>query len=95
MARIPCSESDKFNIFIVPLPLKVTLILKRPYFTAHIKINYEVGYIGNFLKKLSDVFRTIATAKIELFVALVRRFQLLTNFTKNSIIGATGVLQAP
>ena len=81
--------------FIVPVPLKVTPISKSPYLTAHIKINYEVGYIGNFLKKLSDVFRTIATAKIELFVALVRRFQLLINFTKNSVKGATGVVQDP
>ena len=38
---------------------------------------------------------TIATAKMELFVALVRSFQPLTNFTKNPNIGAMGVLNAP
>ena len=35
---------------------------------------------------------TIATSKMELFVALLSSFQLLTNFTKNPNIGAMGVL---
>ena len=34
-----------------------------------------------------DVSRTIATAKMELFIALVSSFQPLTNFTKNLNIG--------
>ena len=47
-----------------------------------------------FLKKHLDVFRNIATAKMELFVALDSSFQLLTNFTKNLNLGGTGVLNA-
>ena len=41
----------------------------------------ETGWIKGFLKKRRDVSRTIATTKIELFVALVSRFQPLTYFT--------------
>ena len=48
--------------------------------------------LEGFLKKQRDVFRTIATAKMEFFVALVSSFQPLTNFTKNFNIGAMGVL---
>ena len=51
--------------------------------------------LEGWLKKYNDVSRTIATAMIELFVAIVNTFQLLTNFTKNSSIGAMGVLNAP
>ena len=47
-----------------------------------------------FLKKHKDVSRTIMTAEIELFVALVSSFQTLTNFTKNPNVGAMGVLNA-
>ena len=43
-------------------------------------------------KKYKDVFRTIATAKLELSVVLVISFQPLTNFTKSPDIGAIGVL---
>ena len=42
-----------------------------------------------------DVSRTIATSKMELFVALVISIQPLTDFTKNPNIGAMGVLNAP
>ena len=45
--------------------------------------------------KHRDVSRTIVTAKMELFVALVSSFQPLTNFTKNPNMGATGVLNVP
>ena len=51
--------------------------------------------LEGFLKKFNDVFRTVATVKVELFVALVSTFQPLTNFTENSKIGAMGVLNAP
>ena len=51
--------------------------------------------LEGFLKKHRDVARTIATAKMELFVALVSRFQLLTNFRKNPSIGAMGVINVP
>ena len=47
------------------------------------------------LEKHRDAFGTIATAKMELFVALVGSFQPLTNFAKNPNIGAMGVLNAP
>ena len=51
--------------------------------------------LKSFLKKHRDVSRTIATTKMEFFVALVSSFQLLTNFTKNPNIGAMGFLNAP
>ena len=51
--------------------------------------------LKGFLKKHRDVSRTIATAKIELFVILVSSFQSLTNFTKIPNIGAMGVPNAP
>ena len=43
-------------------------------------------------KKNKDVFKTITAAKMELFVALVSSFQLLTNFRKNPNIGSRGDL---
>ena len=46
-------------------------------------------------EKNTDIYRIIITSKMELFVALVSGFQLLTNVTKNSIIGVTGVLDQP
>ena len=65
--------------------------------TAHVKINYETGYIGRFSEKKKNkvVSKTIITAKMELFVALVRSCQPLTNFTKNPSIGAMEVLSTP
>ena len=48
--------------------------------------------LESFLKKRRDVSKTIATSKMELFMALVISFQPLTNFTKNPNIGAMGVL---
>ena len=39
--------------------------------------------LEGFLKKYGDVSKTIAAAKMELFVALVSSLQPLTNFTKN------------
>ena len=48
-----------------------------------------------FLKKHRDRSRTIMTAKMELFVALVSSFQPLTNFTKHINIADMRVLNAP
>ena len=70
----------------------VTSFSKKPSWTVHIKINYEADCIGSFLKKHRNISRTIAKVKIELLVALVCSFQLLTNFTKNLNVGAIGVL---
>ena len=50
--------------------------------------------LEGFLEKHRDVSRTIARAKMELFVVLVRSFLSLSNFTKNPTIGAMGVLNA-
>ena len=50
--------------------------------------------LEGFLKKHRDISRTIAAAKMEIFVALVSIFQPVTNFTKNSSIGVVGVLNA-
>ena len=51
--------------------------------------------LGSFLKKRRIVSRAIATAKMELFLALVSSSQLLTNFKKNPNISSMGVLKAP
>ena len=51
--------------------------------------------LEEFLKKHRDLSRTITAAKIKLFVSLISSFQPLTNFTKNSNIGAMRVLNAP
>ena len=48
-----------------------------------------------FSEKTQRRIQAIATAKMELFVALVCCFQPLTNFTKNPNTGAMGVLNAP
>ena len=53
----------------------------------------QIGLEG-CLKKQRHVFKTMATAVMELFVTLVSSFQPLTNFTKNSNIGAMGVVNA-
>ena len=66
--------------FIISVPSNVTLSSKSPYLTARTKINYETGCIGRFLKKHRDVSWTTATARMELFEALVRSFHILTNF---------------
>ena len=66
----------------------MTLFSKSPSLTAYIKINYETDCSGSLSeKKHKDISRTIAAAKMELFVALVRSFQLLTNFIRNINIG--------
>ena len=75
--------------------MNVTLVSKTAYLTAHFKINYKTGCIGKVSEKHRDASWTIAAAKMELFVALVSSFQLLTNFRKNPNIGAMGVLNAP
>ena len=51
--------------------------------------------LEGFLKEHRNVSRTIATAKMELFMTIVSSFQPLTNFPKNPKIGAMGVLNPP
>ena len=51
--------------------------------------------LEDFLKKHRDVSKTIATSKMELFLALVINFQTLTNFIKNPNISPMGILNAP
>lgn len=52
--------------------------------------------LEGFLKKIHrDVSKSIATAKLELFVALFSSFQPLTDFTKNLNINAMVVLNVP
>ena len=51
--------------------------------------------LEDFLKKHRDVSKTIATSKMELFLALVINFQTLTNFIKNPNIGPMGILNVP
>ena len=83
-----------FHIFVMTLPLNLTLFSKSPYLTAHIKIN-ETSCNGRLSEKHKDVSQTIATFKMVFFVALVRSFQSLTNFSRNHNIGAIGVLNVP
>ena len=40
-----------FHIFMISLPLNLTLFSRSLYLTAHIKINYETGCIGKFSEK--------------------------------------------
>ena len=47
------------------------------------------------LKNHRDVSMTIATSNMQLFVALVSGFHLFTNFSINSILGITRVLDLP
>ena len=51
--------------------------------------------LEGFLKNYRYLSRTIAAAKMELFLALVSSFQPLTNFTKNLDVGAMKALNAP
>ena len=77
--------------------MNVILFSKRPYLTAFIKINYKTVCIGRFSEKTQRFIQDtgcIATAKMDLFVALVSGFQLINNFTKNPNIGAMGVLNS-
>ena len=80
MTWIPGPELTNFPIFIILLPLNVTLFSKSPYLTVHIKINYETGCMGRFLKKHKNASRTIAAAKIELFETLASSVQPLVSF---------------
>ena len=70
----------------------MTLFSKSPYLTVHTKIIMKQVALQGFLEKRRDISRTVATPKMELFVALVSGFQPLTNFTKNPNVGAMGVL---
>ena len=78
--EFPSPELTNFHIFIIPFPLNVALFSKSPYLTVHIKINYETGCMGRFLKKHKNASRTIAAAKIELFETLASSVQLLVSF---------------
>ena len=98
IAWIPYRKTDKFLYFYCRSPRRVTLFSKSSYLTAHNQIDHKTSCIGSFLKKKQqqqrDVSWNIATAKPELFVALVSSTQPLTNFTKNPSISVVGVLNA-
>ena len=47
----PAPKLTNFLMFIISLPLNVTLFFKKPYLIAHIKINFETGYIRRFSSK--------------------------------------------
>ena len=46
----PALKLTNFNAFIIPIFL--LLFSKGPYLFAHIKINYETGYIRTFSEEL-------------------------------------------
>ena len=49
--ELPAPKLTNFHIFIIPLPLNVTLFSKSPYLTAHINVNYETSCIKRFSEK--------------------------------------------
>ena len=51
MTLIACPKLANSHIFINPFSLNVTLFWEGPYFTAHIKINYETGCIRRLSEK--------------------------------------------
>ena len=101
--EFPAPKLTIFHNFISPLPLNVTLFLKIPYLIAHIKTNYETGCIRRFSekkkkqkqKKKKRYIQDYRDIKDGALWAISSSFQLLTNFTKNLIIGAMWVLIAP
>ena len=76
-----------FIFYNLSLSLNVTLFQR-----VLIWLQLKQVLLEGFLRKHRDASMTIATSKMELFVALLSSFQLLTNFTKNPNIGAMGVL---
>ena len=96
--ELPAPKLTNFHIFITPPPFTTTLFSKSPYLTAYHK-NDGRGWTGRFSEKTS-ASRTIA-ANVESSVAIggflggVSGFRWQTNFTKNSILGVTGVLNSP
>ena len=93
MSSLP--ENWPFFIFLSSLSLWTWHYFQRVLIWRHI-LKYIMKQIGleGCLKKHRHVFKTMATAVMELFVTLVSSFQPLTNFTKNSNIGAMGVVNA-
>ena len=85
---IPSSKINKFSSFYLPSSFernifKASLFAYTYWNKLWNRLHHMVTLEG-FLKKIHrDVSKTIATAKLELFVALFSSFQLLTDFTKN------------
>ena len=95
MTWITCPKIDKFSHFHHHSLFDHNIIF-RVLIWLHIlyKISYETSYNVRFSEKHRDVSKTIAKAKMELFVEILSSFQLLTNFTKNRNIVAMGVIHA-
>ena len=85
--------------FITPLPLNVTLFLKNPYPTAHLKIYYETSCSGKFSQKTQAQPGPSQHLRQNSFVALVSSFQPLINHKElhyrcyGSLKSASRVLQ--
>ena len=102
-----CPRKESFCTFFIPLTQwhefpaqKLKIFLSSlSFWTWHyfqrVLIMKQVALEKFLKKKHKDVSRTIATAKMQLFVALVSSFQPLTNFTKNPKIGSKAVANAP
>ena len=94
MSWIACPKIDKFSYFYHPSPFYHDIIFKESLFDCNGR-----GWTGRFSEKTS-ASRTIAT-NVESSVAIggflggVSGFRWQTNFTKNSILGVTGVLNSP
>ena len=52
----PSPNLANLQIFIICLPLNVTLFSLRPYLTAHIKTSYETDCIGWFSLKNTKMY---------------------------------------
>ena len=49
--EFPAQKFTNFHIFIISLPLNLTLFSKDPHLTSHIETNFETGCIGRFSEK--------------------------------------------
>ena len=92
MIWIPCLKIDKYSCLYHPSPFEPGIIFKESLFDCtYLKKLWNSLHWKVFWKN-TDLSRTIATAKMDLFVALVCSFQPLSNFTKNASNGAMGIL---
>ena len=49
--ELPAPKLTIFHIFIIALPLNVTLFSKSPFLAAHINVDYETSCIKRFSEK--------------------------------------------
>ena len=96
MTKVPCAKlMANFQIFVIPLPVNMTLLSKSSYLTGHIKINYERGCIVRFSKKTQRCIQDHHDNYDGALCGIICSFQLLTNFKKSPNRGVMGFLNEP